>query len=122
MSIFNESIEINGKKYKRINMVDGIKLQGKLMKCISNSSVSLNDLNFSNEEEGTGKIINIIISIIAENVDFIQELIEIFYDGDINTLQAGDEYDIIFDLVEHIDIKRVVTQLKNRVGKIIPQK
>ncbi len=121
MSIFKDKVELNGRNYKRITMIEGIKLQSGLMKCITKSKFSLKDLQFEENSNDISKIINLIISIISENTDFIIEVLEMFYDGNISELEAGTEYDILFDLVEHTDIKRIISQLKTRVGKMIPQ-
>ena len=120
MSIFNDKIEINGKEYKRINMKTGIKLQGDFLKCFIKSGADFKDMDKKADEE----IISEVIKIIAYNTDFVLDIIKAFY-GDPETLEVGDEYEILFDLKDHVDVKKIISQITSKMGlmgKVIPQK
>jgi hypothetical protein len=111
-TIFDDKIEINGFQFRRLNMVEGMQLQKKIIGLASGMQIGDN----STEEEAGKQI----FAIIFDNFEFIIEIIKQFTgktDEEIAEMEAGSEYDIILSLEKHPDVMRIIEGIKKIMGK-----
>lgn len=108
--ILNKKIvEIDGYKFKRISIREGLIFQNKIFGFL------IKNIEIGKEVELDLKKI---ATAIIENFDLVTYILELFYAGDIDELEMGQEYEIIEILIKkHPNIQKIVDTLKNAMGK-----
>lgn len=111
-TIFQNKININGVEYKRINMIDSIKLQSKIAGALAGINVSSDNV----QEIGKQAIQHILKN--TDDIIGIIKLVTGASDEDLETFEAGMEYDILSNLVDHPDVKKIIENIKKSMGKL----
>ena len=118
-SILDAEVEVaglEGVKLKRLNMIQSLTIQKKVVKTLSGINV---DLKGTDTEQAIK-----VLTVVYDNVELVVDIIKMVTGKtgkELEKLPAGAELDIIMALKDHPDVKMVISKLKSAMGNLMPK-